>query len=129
MTDVQTFPIELMKVALERSEAINTYWNFYLAVAGAIIGILSSDKVTITRTLRGAIGLVFTAWAASNLQAIWILNRERQTLCDLLVLHGGEFTRLATDLSPQEPWKYLVFHLVLDAGVLAFIALAKQVKP
>jgi hypothetical protein len=120
-----TLPVELIKLAIDRSEAINTYWNLYIAVAGAIVGIIASDKVVITLRLRWIVAAVFIVWALSNLDAIWILNKQRSELCSLLESKSPEAQPLSKELRPHCAYLYVLYHLVLDLGVLGFIRYAK----
>ncbi len=39
--------IKILEILVERTSYINTYWNFYIVVATAIIGVVASGKILI----------------------------------------------------------------------------------
>lgn len=111
---------ELIKLLIERGSYMNTYWNFYIVVTSAIIGILASGKeFTRLFAVRGLLCVVFILFAASNFNAIYNLISQRIALADQLTTAVPD--ALMSTLKPQNYEIYIAFHVLLDLAVVACI--------
>ena len=108
--------IDLLKLLIERTSYINTYWNFYIVVATAIIGIVASGKVNITRNIRIILTIAFILFAFSNYHAIENVNEQRSEISKQIKQEN--LVAIKETLKPSDNWKYLLFHLLLDITVL-----------
>ncbi|MGC1495499.1 MAG: hypothetical protein WA790_06805 [Sulfitobacter sp.] len=116
--DEQDF--QFLKLLIERASYMNTYWNFFIGVSSAIIGILASGKnFTRNSGLKAILVLVFIVFAISNFGAISSLVDQRHAL--LWQLSSDFPTDLSKSLQPKTYGEYLAFHLVLDLLVVICI--------
>ena len=111
--------IDLLKLLVERTSYINTYWNFYIVVATAIVGIVASGKVDITRNIRIVLTVAFILFTYSNYHAIENVNEQRNAISKNI--KNKELVTIKRTFEPNEYWKYLLFHLLLDITVLVSI--------
>jgi len=110
---------DILGFAIERASALNGLWNIYIAVATGVLGVMASGKAfTTSKILKVFLSLVFVVFAYSNLDAILRLGDLRNSLLQMLPT-GMDALKL--NLKPAEPLHYKVFHLVLDAIVVAAI--------
>ncbi|MDY6837390.1 MAG: hypothetical protein SWH78_05390 [Thermodesulfobacteriota bacterium] len=120
---------DILAFAIERASAINTYWNIFIAVATAVVGVMASGKAfTNSRTLKFFLSGAFTVFAYSNLSAIIRLGTLREALLDMLPNDFSNREAIVGSLSPAEWWQYTGFHLLLDVAVLAAIWLVPWPK-
>ena len=110
--------IKYLEILVERTSYINTYWNFYIAVATGIIGIVASGKVQITKKIRIILTIAFLLFAISNLHSICDIIDQRTSLIALI---KGTLSSVAQTLKPQNVFVYIIFHLLLDTVVVAAI--------
>lgn len=137
---MSTQDIELLKILIERTGYINTYWNFYIIVATTITGIIVSDKIHITFNIRIILTTAFILFALSNYSAINNLNKQRLEISKLIPsakLSNKEISAVTEILKPRNFWtaktldpinfgSYGLFHLLLDIIILSLIWLFKQ---
>ncbi len=109
----------LLKILIERSSYINTYWNFYIIVATSVVGIIASGKIQVTTTIRLFFACSFLLFAVSNLLAITELNEQRKVLVSSI---SGELSVLAQTFKPSKSYVYTVFHMALNLIVLLCIS-------
>lgn len=113
---------DILGFAIERASAINTYWNIFIAVATAVVGVMASGKAfTNSRALKLFLTGAFVVFAYSNLEAIVRLGELREALLAMLSAEFPNREAVVRTLSPAEWWKYTGFHIFLDAIVLAAI--------
>jgi len=113
---------DVLGFAIERASALNGLWNLFIAVATGIVGVMASGKsFTRSRSLRIFLSLVFLAFAYVNLDAMLRLGELRQTLLTMLPATLPGRPEVVATLGPARPWQYVVFHVFLDAVVLAAI--------
>ena len=113
---------DILGFAIERASAINTYWNIFIAVATAVVGIMASGKAfTNSQTLKIFLTGAFVVFAYSNLEAIIRLGELREALLAMLSTDLPDREALVKSLSPAKWWQYAGFHIFLDAVVLAAI--------
>lgn len=106
---------DVVSFAIDRASAINVYWNIYIAVATAVVGVLSTGKlVTRSRILKALLTVLFLIFAISNLLAIIRLGELRQALVDMIPSSSMDFLTLKTSLAPEPWWAYLLFQGTLD---------------
>lgn len=106
---------DLLKMLIERTSYINTYWNFYIIVATAVIGTIASGKINVTHSIRVILTCAFVLFALSNLQAIICVNKQRTALSNLV---PDSFSTITETLRPNNNFRYIAFHLLLDISVL-----------
>ena len=113
---------DILGFAIDRASAINTYWNIFIAVATAVVGVMASGK-TFTNSLALQIFITgaFVVFAYSNLEAIIRLGKLRKALLAMLPDDLPNCEAVVESLSPAEWWQYAGFHAFLDAVVLAAI--------
>lgn len=111
---------EVLKILIERGSYMNTYWNFYIVVATAIVGIMASGKeFASSSVLKIILVLAFSGFAVSNYSALMSLADQRLELSKVL---SSDFpTELKDSLIPMDAIFYRVFHLVMDLVVVCCI--------
>ncbi|MBW2015817.1 MAG: hypothetical protein JRJ01_03100 [Deltaproteobacteria bacterium] len=113
---------DILKFSIDRASAINVFWNIFIAVASAVVGVMASGKAF---TDSSAVKIFFTGafvvFAYSNLKAIIRLGKLRKALLDMLPDDLPNRGAVVESLSPAEWWQYTVFHVFLDAAVLIAI--------
>ena len=107
--------IELLNILIDRTSYINTYWNFYIIVTTFIIGVIVSDKVNLTKSIRLVMSISFILFAISNYHGIHNLNTQREILIGSIT---SDLSLIAETFKPDIYLKYLIFHLILDCIVL-----------
>ena len=113
-------PKEIYGFAIDRASAINVYWNIFIAVATGIVGIMASGKAfSNSRSLKIFLSVAFVVFAYSNLDAIIRLGELREAL--LSMLPSKIYEEIIKSLSPAAWWLYTIFHVLLDAVVIAAI--------
>jgi hypothetical protein len=113
---------DILGFAIDRASTINTYWNIFIAVATAVVGVMASGE-TFTNSCALKIFLTgaFVVFAYSNLEAIIRLGKLRKALLAILPEDFPNREAIVGSLSPAEWWQYAGFHVFLDAVVLAAI--------
>ena len=113
---------DILGFAIDRASAINTYWNIFIAVATAVVGVMASGKAfTNSRVLKIFLTGAFIVFACSNLDAIIRLGELREALLAMLPGAFPNRETIVAGLSPAKWWQYAAFHVLLDAVVLAAI--------
>lgn len=113
---------EILGFAIDRASAINTYWNIFIAVATAVVGVMASGKAfTSSRALKIFLAGAFVVFAYSNLDAIIRLGELRTALLAMLPDDLPNREAVIGSLRPAEWWQYTGFHVFLDVVVLAAI--------
>ena len=105
--------LRLLDFVFGRADALNGYWNLYIAVSLGLLGIMASAKAfTEIRTIKILLTDAFVGFALSNLDVIDSTNEQRRQL--LLLLKDGPYLSAAKAAGPPERWHLWVFHIVLD---------------
>ena len=113
---------DILGFAIDRAAAINTYWNIFIAVATAVVGVMASGKAfTNSRVLKIFLTGAFVVFAYSNLDAILRLAELREALLAMLPDGLPQRETLVASLNPAKWWQYSAFHVFLDAVVIAAI--------
>lgn len=128
---------DILKILVERTSYINTYWNFYIVVATAILGILASGKIAITKNIRIILTVAFVLFTYSNYGAIKDVNEQRTAILNQFSVESHNETTevkkipgntpqeklsiIADKFKPNPKWQYLLFHLLLDITILVSI--------
>jgi hypothetical protein len=113
---------DVLGFAIERASALNGLWNLFIAVATAIVGVMASSKpFTTSGSLKTVLSVAFVAFAYVNLDAMLQLGELRLALLKMLPPEFPNRVQVVTSLNPAEWWQYMIFHLLLDAVVLAAI--------
>jgi hypothetical protein len=114
--------LAILTILLERGAYMNTYWNFFIVVSSALIGVLASGKeFTNSMALKVVFALVFVLFAISNFNAIESLVNQRVALLKQL---SPKFPiDIKCSVKPKSLSVYLMFHIALDVLVLASIFL------
>ncbi|MEP5730848.1 MAG: hypothetical protein ABJL67_15935 [Sulfitobacter sp.] len=111
---------EVLKILIERGSYMNTYWNFYIVVASAVVGIMASGKeFASSSALKAILVLAFSGFAVSNYSALMSLIEQRLALSNVL---SPDFPAdLKASLEPMDTVIYRVFHLAMDLIVVCCI--------
>lgn len=113
---------DILELAIDRADAIFTYWNILLAVATALLGTMASGKkFTQSVILKGVLTLVFSVFAVSNLLVILQLASLRVELLSLLGSSNTISDALISSLAPAAKANYIAFHLFIDMSVVAAV--------
>ena len=113
---------DILGFAIDRASAINTYWNIFIAVATAVVGVMASGKTfTDSLTLQIILTGAFVVFAYSNLEAIIRLGKLRKALLAMLPDDLPNCEAVVESLSPAGRWHYAGFHVFLDVVVLSAI--------
>jgi hypothetical protein len=119
--------MELLKLIFERAEALNGYWNLYIAVSLGVLGLMASGKpFTHLRQTKILLTAAFFAFALSNLGVILDTNEQRRALGTLI---APEFRAAAEHAGPPADWKVIAFHGALDLIVILCIWLVRWYSP
>lgn len=111
--------MELLKIIFERAEALNGYWNLYIAVAFGVLTLMASGKpFTKHRSTKLFLTLAFIFFAFSNLQVLYDTNVQRGILVSLAV---SPYVEVAAHAGPPDHWKLFLFHGALDFIVVMCI--------
>ena len=118
---------EIVRLAIDRSSAVNTYWNLYIAVATAVVGTAASGgEFTSSLALKIILTGAFALFALSNLNAIQRLGELRSVLLEMLPEDMPKRERLLESLKPATRHTYAVFHVALDIAIIACIWFAPR---
>jgi hypothetical protein len=117
-------PTDILRLAIDRSSAIMTLWNIFIAVATAVVGVMAKGFAG-SRTLKLVLSGAFVIFAASNLWAILRLGELRTALLAMLPADLPNHAAIVASLSPAQAWQYALFHGILDLSVLAIIWLVR----
>ncbi len=113
---------EIIELMVGRIDALNDFWNLYLAVCTGIIGIMASGKVDANgKRLKLFFSLAFLIFAFSNLFGILSLNEFRRSLLELLI----NLPAVKLVLKPVENYVYIVTHGLMDLIIVLSIWLIK----
>jgi hypothetical protein len=119
--------MEGLKILFERAEALNGYWNLYIAVSLGVLGLMASGKpFTQLRQTKVLLTIAFAAFAMSNLDVIIDTNEQRRALGALI---EPKFQTAAGFAAPPDNWKVMTFHVVLDVLVVLCIWLVRWHSP
>ena len=112
-----------MKILINRSQYINTYWNFYIGVATFVLGLVLSGKFSINRVTKKLLLVSFLLFTVSNLLSIINLNEQRELLISNINL---VYSVMAEAFKPDHKLSYILFHLTLDITVLTIVWRTKE---
>jgi hypothetical protein len=112
---------ELLSLALAQSSQIGGYWTLYIAVTGALIGVLTAEKVVLSGWLSRAVTtLLFALFSYSNLM-VGIAGAVRIRIVALSMVHGKQLVELKKAGDGPPLWLYVAFHLMFDLAAVAAI--------
>src|SRR5687767_11302965 len=119
--------MDALKLLFDRAEALNGYWNLYIAVSLGVVGLMASGKsFTRPRRTKILLTIAFVVFALSNLDVIIATNEQRRALGALV---GPELRAAAVHAAPHDNWKVIAFHATLDVVVVLCIWLVKWYSP
>lgn len=119
---------DLISIYFERSDAIQTFWNFLLTVGFALIAFFGSLKAPLTR--RRLLAIIFTVaylgFAGVNIAGILEITKARlaasEHLCKLAFASGDQAAQaIAQTAHPPACWKVVSMHVFADAFILTMI--------
>ena len=109
--------LKLLALIFARADALNIYWNLYLALALGLLGLMASGKPFTGRvSVKLLLSVGFIGVALSNLGVIDAINEQRRQL--LLLLGDSPALAAARAAMPPERWRVAAFHLGLDVLVV-----------
>jgi len=77
---------DLVTLYFERSNAMQTYWNFYITIILALLAFFGSMKaVTPKRLIAGILSFCFVVFAGVNLDALIDATNARRAVQSLIV--------------------------------------------
>ena len=128
---------DFVELGLAKADAVQTFWNYYLVVVTAIVGIYVSEKVHIiirAKATKGVLVVLFMLFAASNLNGLLKNWDVREAISSAALndyqydeaLHG-DIVALIT-ITPEERRLNIVFHLVLDLIMVLFIWFGTDIR-
>jgi hypothetical protein len=119
---------KLLELVFARADALNGFWNLYIAVALGVLGLMASGKpFTEARPIKLLLTVAFAAFAYSNYDVIRATNFQRTELLSLL--NGSLYYAAASHAAPPATWKLNVFHGALDLLVLLVVWLVPWHRP
>ena len=114
----------LLPILFERSNATETFWNFYIVVALGILGFFSSAKpMANLRTVQILFTAGFLGFAFTNLDALLWVFAQRKALANeiMTLIPSGPLAPLKDNILPPGKTLVVVFHVACDITVLAMI--------
>ncbi len=110
---------ELMQLVLGRADALNGYWNLYIAVAVGLIGLVAAARdVLKSGWIRFLLTLGFVVFVLANLQVMHATNEQRFRLLKLM---DASHASLAEPSAPPSWITLLLFHLFLDVIMVVLL--------
>ncbi len=114
---------ELMNLIFGRVDALNGYWNLYIAVTLGILGIMASGKKFTKQTsIKTLLTVAFLVFAYSNWSAISGTNEQRRLLIPLVT---ASYSSVAQLTEPPLYWLLALYHGALDLLVIGGIWLVR----
>ena len=114
--------LSLLQLSMDSSKEVNTYWNLYIAVATAVVGIMAAGhQYANSKVLKLILSVAFLVFAVSNLLAIIRLGTLRTALINAFPDELKNNSELVAGLMPADWQAYLAFHGFLDVTVIAAI--------
>ena len=111
---------KLLELLFSRADALNGFWNLYIAVSLGALGVMVSGKpFTEVKAIKALLTTSFLAFAYSNYDVIASTNLQRVEL--LKLLEGSAFKAAASAAAPPSPVMLRLFHGTLDAIVVLAI--------
>lgn len=137
MSDLTIFDFkDAISLFFERSNALQTYWNFYLTVVLGLLAFFGTAKVTSkTKLVAALVTVAFVGFCAVNLNGLLSIAEQRLNVCSYLAhfeCKGDEvhlLSPLQITLHPPAKWQVVLLHLFGDAFTIAaiwFLALRKE---
>jgi hypothetical protein len=128
---------DILPILFERSNAMQTYWNFYIVVTLGIMGFFSTARsIANLIIVRLLFTVGFLGFAVVNLEGILWVVAQRQALANevlKLITPNGPLASLKdpiallgweidpTRISPPKMHSVAIFHVVGDGLVLGVI--------
>ena len=113
---------DVLGFAIERTAALNNFWNLFIVVATAVVGIMASGKpFTNSKLLKIFLSIAFILFAYTNLTAILKLANLRAALLDMIPKDIENIQPVIDNLTPPGHLQYIVYHGMLDIVVVAAI--------
>jgi hypothetical protein len=123
---------DALDMFFERSNAMQTFWNFYLTVIFALIALFASIRpVRNLNVLKWCVLLGFIVFAIVNLGALVNVADQRLRLAGVvgrLASTDVASSTLAPSLDPPQVWQVWVLHIVGDLVTIAAIWLLTATK-
>lgn len=111
---------KLLELVFSRADALNGFWNLYIAVSLGLLGLMASAKpFTEVKAVKVLLSVAFVAFAYANYDVIAATNVQRSELLKLLA--GSIYLPAAQHARPPTSGELAAFHGILDALVLALV--------
>ena len=113
-------------------DQINTIWNIYVAVIGAIVTLLASDRWKPNVWLLSFVFVIFAGGNLFGLRKFFQLKADLLGYAQTLVPSppgAPELHQIFGTLKPSSLGTLTLFHLAFDVGVLVIIFLFAQKPP
>ena len=114
--------IDIIELLINQRGSALDIWKNLLTVALAIIAYYGALNNKVSKKVTGAIILLFTLFAISNIRALYVNFSTREELNTLLSTINTKSSMLGTNI-PSEFVQYASygFHAVIDVTVIALI--------
>src|SRR5258706_11085843 len=77
--------MDTLKLLFDRADALNGYWNLYIAVALGVLGLMASGKsFAHLRQTKALLTIAFVVFALSNLEVLIATNEQRRAIAALI---------------------------------------------
>ena len=107
---------DLIKMLLERGNALQQFWGFYITVSLGLIAFFGSEKRSTTTASILSIG--FIAFAFVNCSGMMEISRQREFLFSRLPAAEMIDRRASSKSAPSTNTARTAFHRLIDAGSL-----------
>jgi len=121
-------PKDLLQMYFERSIAVQTFWNFEVTIAFAIIAFFGSVRMTATRArlLATLFTIGYIGFVSVNLSGIHEVTEARLALQSILVSASRENPSklplpLISTVHPPQFWMMCAMHLFVDVIVISTV--------
>jgi hypothetical protein len=137
MSDPMTISFsDAISLFFERSNALQTYWNFYLTVILGLLAFFGTAKVTSkTKFVAALVTVAFAGFCVVNLGGLLSVTEQRLDVCSYLAhaICAGDAVQIVTPmritLHPPSQCQVIALHLFGDVFSIAaiwFLALRKE---
>jgi hypothetical protein len=116
---------EILSFLFQRADAMQAFWNFYIAVSTAVLAFLAAAKKGwLNKIICIALTFGFAIFAIANLWAIVQVCAQREALITFIYQLEGFDQRLVPVIeSTRPPYIALLvpFHAFLDIAIITLI--------
>jgi len=115
---------QLLAFLFQRADATQTFWNFYVGVATAALGIVTAGKAEwLNRWVCSGLTVAFAVFALGNFAALDAMRAQRQELIAVAKDMKGysRVEKVVDAVRPPTKEELRLFHGALDLGIVLAI--------